>query len=59
MHLISARNLKLAMINSSGKMITTIHQRNYIDLLDRVEIVPKVIETESEYARFLMVMNGK
>jgi hypothetical protein len=34
-------------------MTTTINRRNYIDLLDRVEIVPKVIETESEYDRFL------
>ena len=39
-------------------MITTINRRNYIDLLDRVEIVPKVIETEIEYDRFLVVVEG-
>ncbi len=39
-------------------MITTINHRNYIDLLDRVEIVPKVIETEIEYDRFLVVVEG-
>jgi HTH-type transcriptional regulator / antitoxin HigA len=44
------------MIKSSGKMIATINHRNYIDLLDRVEIVPKVIETEIEYDRFLAVV---
>jgi HTH-type transcriptional regulator / antitoxin HigA len=46
------------MIQSSGKMITTINHRNYIDLLDRIEIVPKVIETEIEYDRFLIVVEG-
>lgn len=39
-------------------MTTTINRRNYIDLLDRVEIVPKVIETEIEYDRFLVVVEG-
>jgi HTH-type transcriptional regulator / antitoxin HigA len=39
-------------------MITTINRQNYIDLLDRVEIVPKVIETEIEYDRFLAVVEG-
>ena len=37
-------------------MIITINHRNYIDLLDRVEIVPKVIEIEIEYDRFLVVV---
>jgi HTH-type transcriptional regulator / antitoxin HigA len=46
------------MTKSSGKMITTINRRNYIDLLDRVEIVPKVIETEIEYDLFLVVVEG-
>jgi HTH-type transcriptional regulator / antitoxin HigA len=46
------------MIKSSGKMITTINHRNYIELLDRVKIVPKVIETETEYDRFLAVVEG-
>ena len=39
-------------------MTTTINHRNYIDLLDRVEVVPKVIETEIEYDRFLIVVEG-
>ena len=39
-------------------MTTTINRSNYIDLLNRVEIVPKVIETESEYDRFLAVVEG-
>jgi HTH-type transcriptional regulator / antitoxin HigA len=39
-------------------MITTINHKNYVDLLDRVEIVPKVIETEIEYDRFLAVVEG-
>lgn len=39
-------------------MTTTINHRNYIELLDRVEIVPKVIESEIEYDRFLVVVEG-
>ena len=36
-------------------MTTTINRSNYIDLLNEVEIVPKVIETEIEYDLFLAV----
>jgi HTH-type transcriptional regulator / antitoxin HigA len=36
-------------------MTTTINRSNYIDLLNQVQIVPKVIETEVEYDRFLAV----
>ena len=39
-------------------MTTTINRSNYIDLLNRVEIVPKVIEADSEYDRFLAVVEG-
>jgi HTH-type transcriptional regulator / antitoxin HigA len=39
-------------------MTITINRSNYIDLLNRVEIVPKVIETEIEYDRFLTVVEG-
>jgi HTH-type transcriptional regulator / antitoxin HigA len=46
------------MIKSSGKMTITINHNNYIDLLNRVEIIPKVIETEIEYNRFLAVVEG-
>ena len=36
-------------------MIITINRSNYIDLLNEVQLVPKVIETEVEYDRFLVV----
>jgi HTH-type transcriptional regulator / antitoxin HigA len=36
-------------------MTITINRNNYIDLLNKVELVPKVIETEVEYERFLAV----
>jgi HTH-type transcriptional regulator / antitoxin HigA len=39
-------------------MITTINLSNYIDLLNEVQIVPKVIEDEAEYDRFLVVVEG-
>jgi HTH-type transcriptional regulator / antitoxin HigA len=39
-------------------MTITINRSNYIDLLNEVQIVPKVIETEVEYDRFLTVVEG-
>jgi HTH-type transcriptional regulator/antitoxin HigA len=36
-------------------MTSTFNQKNYIALLERDEIAPKVIETEAEYNRFLAV----
>lgn len=36
-------------------MTITINRSNYIDLLNEVQLVPKVIETEIEYDRFLTV----
>ena len=36
-------------------MTITINRSNYIDLLNEVQIVPKVIETEVEYDGFLVV----
>jgi HTH-type transcriptional regulator / antitoxin HigA len=39
-------------------MTITINRSNYIDLLNEVEIVPKVIETEVEYDLFLVVVEG-
>jgi HTH-type transcriptional regulator / antitoxin HigA len=36
-------------------MTITFNQKNYIALLERDEIAPKVIETEAEYQRFLAV----
>jgi HTH-type transcriptional regulator / antitoxin HigA len=37
-------------------MTITINRSNYIDLLNEVQIVPKVIETEVEYDLFLVVV---
>jgi HTH-type transcriptional regulator / antitoxin HigA len=36
-------------------MTTTIDKRKYLDLIDANDISPKVIETEDEYDRFLVV----
>jgi HTH-type transcriptional regulator / antitoxin HigA len=38
-----------------GKMTLTINRDSYIDLLDRHEIYPKIIETQQEYEQFLAV----
>jgi HTH-type transcriptional regulator / antitoxin HigA len=38
-----------------GKMTLTINRDSYIDLLDRHEIYPKIIETQQEYDQFLAV----
>jgi HTH-type transcriptional regulator / antitoxin HigA len=39
-------------------MTITINRSNYIDLLNEVQIVPKLIETEVEYDLFLVVVEG-
>jgi HTH-type transcriptional regulator / antitoxin HigA len=36
-------------------MMTTIDKKKYLELLDSADIIPKVIETEDEYDRFLAV----
>jgi HTH-type transcriptional regulator / antitoxin HigA len=36
-------------------MTATIDKRKYLDLMDAADISPKVIETEDEYDRFLVV----
>ena len=36
-------------------MMTTIDRKKYLELLDEVAIIPKTIETEDEYDRFLAV----
>ena len=36
-------------------MTTTIDKKKYLDLIDTADIIPKVIETEDEYDRFLAV----
>jgi HTH-type transcriptional regulator / antitoxin HigA len=38
-----------------GKMTLTINRDSYVDLLDRHEIYPKIIETHQEYEQFLAV----
>jgi HTH-type transcriptional regulator / antitoxin HigA len=37
-------------------MIHTINRANYLDMLDRDEIIPKIIETKEEYDQFLAVV---
>lgn len=37
------------MIGRNGKMTLTINRENYLKLLDKVQLIPKVIETEAEY----------
>jgi HTH-type transcriptional regulator / antitoxin HigA len=39
----------------NGKMTLTINRDSYIELLNRYEIAPKIIETQLEYAHFLTV----
>jgi HTH-type transcriptional regulator / antitoxin HigA len=43
-------------IKSNGKMTSTINRTEYIELLERDRIVPKIIETAEEYDRFLAVV---
>ena len=38
-----------------GKMTLTINRDSYIDLLDRYDICPKIIETHQEHEQFLAV----
>lgn len=39
----------------SGKMIPTLNKKNYLQLLDTIQIIPKIIETEAEYNEYLAV----
>lgn len=43
------------MIGRNGKMTLTINRENYLKLLDKVQLIPKVIETEAEYELNLAV----
>ncbi len=43
------------MIENNGKMTSTINRENYLKLLDEVQLIPKVIETETEYEQNLGV----
>lgn len=40
----------------SGKMIHPISRENYLGLLDRDRIIPKIIENHEEYEQFLAVV---
>ena len=39
----------------NGKMTLTLNKKNYLKLLDTIQIIPKIIETEAEYNEYLAV----
>ncbi len=43
------------MIRNNGKMTLTLNKKNYLQLLDTIQIIPKIIETEAEYEEYLAV----
>jgi HTH-type transcriptional regulator / antitoxin HigA len=42
-------------VKTTEKMIPTISQKHYMDLLNQDDIIPKIIETQQEYNHFLAV----
>ena len=44
------------MIRRNGKMTLTLNKKKYFDLLDKFKIIPKIIETEVEYNKYLAVV---
>ncbi len=36
-------------------MTLTLNKKNYLQLLDTIQIIPKIIETEKEYTEYLAV----
>ncbi len=36
-------------------MTLTLNKKNYLQLLDKIQIIPKIIETEAEYEQYLAV----
>lgn len=44
------------MIRSNGKMTLTLNRNNYLQLLDSIKIIPKIIETQIEYEEYLAVV---
>jgi HTH-type transcriptional regulator / antitoxin HigA len=42
-------------VKTTEKMITTISQKHYMDLLNQDDIIPKIIENQQEYDHFLAV----
>ena len=45
----------LNMIKRNGKMTPTLNKKNYLQLLDTIQIIPKIVETEAEYEEYLAV----
>ena len=43
------------MISSNEKMTLTLNKENYFKLLEETQIIPKIIETEEEYEKYLVV----
>ncbi len=43
------------MIANNGKMTLTLSRKNYLKLLDTIQIIPKIIETQAEYEKYLTV----
>ena len=43
------------MIRSNRKMTLTLNKKNYLKLLNTIQIIPKIIETEAEYNEYLAV----
>ena len=37
-------------------MTLTLNKKNYLKLLDKIQIIPKIIETETEYEEYLAVV---
>ena len=44
------------MTQSNGKMTFTLNKKKYLKLLDTVQIIPKIIEDETEYEECLVVV---
>ena len=44
------------MTQSNGKMTLTLNKKKYLKLLDTVQIIPKIIEDETEYEECLVVV---
>ncbi len=42
----------------NGKMTLTINRKQYFQLLDNLQLIPKIIETEAEYEHYLAVTAG-
>ncbi len=39
-------------------MTLTLNKKNYLQLLDKIQIIPKIIETEAEYEQYLAVVEN-